>query len=73
MTFSWPETLESQKTMIRCETLRDKFAMAALQGLLAAPDHGFISLEVHVSNAYRAADLAIKHRRQSTDDHVKNS
>ena len=50
-------------------TLRDRFAMAALQGMLAEPKIEPPSMTRYVGAAYAFADAMLKARRRATPTH----
>jgi hypothetical protein len=47
--------------------LRDQFAMAALQGSIAADTAGNMAMEEHVRYAWQTADAMMKERRNTHD------
>lgn len=55
--------LEAQLRLAR-KTLRDEFAMATLQGMLAGRPEGSLPVSVWVDVAYQAADAALIRRDQ---------
>ena len=58
-----PQVVEAEQAekQARAE-LRDRFAMAALTGLLANPSHDMLSPEEWASDAYNIADAMLKAR-----------
>lgn len=55
----------SQSKNPQTPTLRDLFAMSALQGLLASDNVGF-TIEYTAQNAYEYADVMLKVRKQGS-------
>ena len=61
--------VENEGTDDEPKTLRDEFAMAALQGNLANPSLTFSSWECLAEMSYEAADAMLKERFKSTLAH----
>lgn len=64
MTIPWPsDDSKEVEHLVELVNLRDKFAMAALTGLIASPmRHG--EAEVYAVSAYRFADAMLAQRKK---------
>jgi hypothetical protein len=58
-----------EMTMGKEKTLRDEFAMAALQGLIAANSEGLKPAKYWASMCFNIADAMLKARSQNGDSH----